>query len=109
MANVWSRAYVESLRQRVDSDRAGVYLALESHYRPFNPGAADQLLIQAQIASGSGAFGGFALAGNLLAKFQSPDNYNLTLDDFSNRIVTGLLDAIVKDFDIGRNESKGSE
>jgi Ca2+-binding RTX toxin-like protein len=87
--------------------RTEVYLYLYEAYKAIGtPEALDgarQLLLQAYITSFSGFIGGAAILGNAIAKFGSPENYNLTLTQFSIDIIAGLLDTI----DIEVNENGG--
>lgn len=64
-----------------DGNRGAAYL----YYYQLT--GSTQALIQAQITTGSGTFGGAALYGNYLAKIESGGAYNLTLEDFSARIL----------------------
>ncbi|MES2823262.1 MAG: hypothetical protein V4732_06660 [Pseudomonadota bacterium] len=76
-------------------DRGGAYL----YYYQLT--GSVQTLIQAQITTGSGTFGGGALYGNYLAKsseaLSSDGYYDLTLEDFSTRILQANIDAIQMD------------
>lgn len=56
-----------------------------------------QSLIQGQITTYSGAWGGLAMSGNYLAKLSDQENYQLTLDKFSADIIAGTLSAIISD------------
>ncbi|MGK0247956.1 MAG: hypothetical protein ACI910_000684, partial [Oleispira sp.] len=62
-----------------------------------------QALVQAQITTYSGFFGGAALYGNYLAKIANPDKYTLSLDQFSIDIVQANIDAIRIDINGGNN------
>ncbi|XPF95837.1 hypothetical protein ACM9HF_07450 [Colwellia sp. RE-S-Sl-9] len=85
--------HINELQQFItDGDRGGFYL----HYYELT--GEVQALVQAQITTYSGAWGGAAAAGNYLAKSTDPVNYTLTLDEFSNDIVLGTFAAIVNDF-----------
>jgi len=68
-------------QQRLDSgDRAGAYMEL------YKATGNEQLLMQAQITTYSGAIGGMAVEGNFRAKMANSDKYDLTLDQFSHEI-----------------------
>lgn len=68
-------------QQRLDAgDRAGAYIEL------YKVTGNEQLLMQAQITTYSGAIGGMALEGNFRAKLANPEKYTLTLDQFSHEI-----------------------
>jgi len=76
-----------SMRQ---GDRAGAYLAL------YGATGQEQLLLQAQITTYSGAVGGAALYGNYLAKSVNPELYNLSLDQFSIDILRATINLYAK-------------
>ena len=69
-----------------NGDRAGAYLEL------YKVTGTEQLLVQAQITTYSGAVGGMALEGNFRAKMANPENYDLTLDRFSHEIDQAVVD-----------------
>jgi hypothetical protein len=50
----------------VNHDRGGFYLAYYNFIKPFSPSGAEQVLLQAQISTYSGFFGGGALIGNAI-------------------------------------------
>ena len=52
----------------------------------------EQLLLQAQITTYSGAIGGMALEGNFRAKIANPDDYTVTLDQFSHEIDQAVVE-----------------
>ena len=64
--------------------------------------AAAQAILQAEVSTYSGFAGGGALIGNAIAKFSAPDQYNLTLDQFSYDVANGLLSAIKQSFWMAR-------
>lgn len=72
-------------------DRGGFYLRL------YQLTGEKQVLIQASITTYSGVWGGMAVTGNYLAKLSAPENYQLTLDQFSMDIIEGTLRAIKTD------------
>ncbi|SCC81400.1 hypothetical protein [Saliniramus fredricksonii] len=83
-------------------DRAGAYLYYYNLIRDVDRAAADQILMQMQITTYSGFFGGAALIGNSIAKDSNPDLYPPTLDIFSEEILRGLIltiEAAVEDPD----------
>jgi hypothetical protein len=103
--NGLTQAHLDLLIQLHGSgDRGGFYLAYASMLgqiaassntsRDLIDAAIQQCYVQAHISTYSGFIGGAALLGNAVAKFANPENYSLTLDQFSNEIVGGLLDAI---------------
>jgi len=67
-------------------DRAGAYIEL------YEVTGSEQLLLQAQITTYSGAVGGMALEGNFRAKQANPDTYKTTLDQFSHDIDKAVVD-----------------
>jgi len=74
-------AAAERAQVRLDAgDRAGAYIEL------YEVTGSEQLLLQAQITTYSGAVGGMALEGNFRAKHANPDTYKTTLDNFSHDI-----------------------
>jgi len=80
-------AAAERAQTRLDAgDRAGAYLEL------YEVTGSEQLLLQAQITTYSGAVGGMALEGNFRAKHANPDNYKVTLDQFSHQIDSAVVD-----------------
>ena len=66
-------------------DRGGAYLEL------YLITGNEQLLLQAQITTYSGAAGGMAIDGNYQAKVNNPELYKLTLDDFSHQIDAAVV------------------
>lgn len=85
-------------------DRGGAYLYYYNLIKDVNRDAASQILIQAQITTYSGFFGGAALIGNAIAKNSNPDKYPAEgLDKFSSDIVQGLIDAIVAELNINQD------
>ncbi len=88
-------AAADRAQQRLDrGDRAGAYLEL------YKVTGNEQLLLQAQITTYSGAVGGMALEGNFRAKIANPDTYTVTLDQFSTDIdqaVVGLAKDMARD------------
>lgn len=93
---------VDQIQYILDSgNRAGAYLYYYELIKTYDADAAWQILIQAQITSYSGFFGGAALIGNALAKHSNPTLYNLSLDEFSRQIVQGLVDNIQEELDLG--------
>jgi hypothetical protein len=91
-----TQEHVNELQGFLDNgDRGGFY------WRLFELTDSNQILIQGQISTYSGAWGGLALSGNYLAKLQDQENYTLTLDDFSTRIAQGTLDSIVRNIGEG--------
>jgi Ca2+-binding RTX toxin-like protein len=76
-------------------DRGGAYLYYYNLIKNVDRDAVSQILIQAQITTYSGFFGGAAMIGNAIAKNSNPDKYPAEgLDKFSADIVQGLIDAI---------------
>ena len=74
-------AAAERAQVRLEAgDRAGAYIEL------YEVTGIEQLLLQAQITTYSGAVGGMALEGNFRAKHANPDDYKTTLDKFSHDI-----------------------
>lgn len=76
-----------------DGDRGGFYwdyYKLTGEY---------QAMVQGQITTYSGTWGGMAMVGNYLAKLADQKNYELTLDKFSTDIIAGTLAEIANDFD----------
>ena len=74
-------AAADRAQQRLDrGDRGGAYLEL------YKVTGSEQILLQAQITTYSGAVGGMALEGNFRAKIANPDDYTPTLDQFSHDI-----------------------
>jgi len=74
-------AAADRAQLRLDrGDRGGAYLEL------YKVTGSEQILLQAQITTYSGAVGGMALEGNFRAKIANPDDYKLTLDKFSHDI-----------------------
>ncbi|SFI31048.1 hypothetical protein [Bradyrhizobium sp. cf659] len=93
---------IDKIQELLDSgDRAGAYIYYYELIKDVDPSAGRQILIQAQITTYSGFFGGAALIGNALAKHANPDLYPPTLDGFSVDIVQGLINAIKADFTNG--------
>jgi hypothetical protein len=84
-------------------DRAGAYLYYYNLIKDVDREAANQILMQMQITTYSGFFGGAALIGNAIAKDSNPDLYPETLDQFSDEIGRGLLSTIA--FQIGEGSS----
>ncbi len=81
-------------------NRAEFYLA---YYQLLKDNGADvdalkQILIQTQISTYSGFFGGAALLGNAIALAANPEPYPGPLDNFSYEICVGMLAAIQADF-----------
>lgn len=70
---------------RVDGNRGQFY------WRYYEMTGEYQALIQAQITTYSGVWGGLAVTGNYFAKLVDQQNYHLTLDAFSFQIANGLL------------------
>ncbi len=93
MSNVvLTMADVDAMNAILDSgDRAGAYLYYYNIIRDVDRAAADQILMQMQITTYSGFFGGAALIGNSIAKDSNPDLYPETLDLFSEQILRGLI------------------
>ncbi|MCH2547996.1 MAG: hypothetical protein MK052_10365 [Alphaproteobacteria bacterium] len=86
--------------------RGEFYVELAKIYANFettSQSAIDQILIQAQITTGGGSWGGAAILGNAVAQQNAGDSYNVTLDDFSLEIAKRLLDGIKADFDNGKS------
>lgn len=87
-----TQEHITELQALLDNgDRGGFY------WRLFELTDSNQILIQGQISTYSGSWGGLALSGNYLAKLQDQENYGLTLDDFSTQIARGTLDSIIAD------------
>ncbi|MFY1054500.1 hypothetical protein ACOQNP_23020 [Ectopseudomonas khazarica] len=85
---------VAGLAQKLaDGDRGGFYW---EYYRLTGE---YQALIQGQITTYSGTWGGMAMVGNYLAKLTDQENYDVTLDKFSTLIIAGTLGAIARDDD----------
>nr|AYN62292.1 hypothetical protein [Heteroscytonema crispum UCFS10] len=79
-------------------DRGGAYLYYYNLIKDVDREAVSQILIQAQITTYSGFFGGAAMIGNAIANNSNPDKYPAEgLDKFSSDIVQGLIDAIAKE------------
>ena len=57
--------------------------------------------IQAQITTYSGGWGGGALVGNAMARYNNPLEYTIELDDFSFWIDTSVITAVQEDIDAG--------
>nr|CAA6814394.1 MAG: Unknown protein [uncultured Thiotrichaceae bacterium] len=68
------------------NDRANAYLEL------YNATGEEQLVLQTQITTYTGAIGSMALVGNMLAKDANPEKYKLSLDQFSLDILQGTHD-----------------
>jgi hypothetical protein len=103
--NGLTQAHLSLLTQlHASADRGGFYLAYAAMLKQIVPtsltgattiaSAIKQCEVQAHISTYSGFIGGAALLGNAVAKFANPDIYTLTLDQFSNDIVKGFLEAI---------------
>ena len=79
-------AAADRAQLRLDrGDRAGAYIEL------YKVTGSEQILLQAQITSYSGAVGGMALEGNFRAKMANPEDYTLTLDQFSHDIDRAVI------------------
>ncbi|WP_344807708.1 hypothetical protein [Allohahella marinimesophila] len=90
---------VDKASARLDQgDRAGAYLEL------YSVTGNEQLLMQAQITTYSGAIGGMALEGNFRAKMAKPEQYTLTLDQFSHEIDKAVIGLARNAADEGRPE-----
>lgn len=95
-----TQADVNNLSSLLNSgDRGGFYYEYANLIRSASPTGYEQALIQMQITTYSGVWGGAAIAGNYAAYVSAdpPSNYNVTLDQFSQEIAARLLDAIVLD------------
>jgi Ca2+-binding RTX toxin-like protein len=80
---------LNEIKALLDSgDRGGAY------YRYYELTGSLQALIQAQITTYSGAWGGLAMVGNYFAKLANQDVYDLTLDKFSYDIDKRLFDEV---------------
>ncbi len=92
-------AAAQRAEARLDAgDRAGAYIEL------YEVTGSEQLLLQAQITTYSGAVGGMALEGNFRAKHANPDKYKTTLDQFSYDIDKEVVDLATRSAEIGEPE-----
>ncbi len=92
-------AAAERAQIRLDAgDRAGAYIEL------YEVTGSEQLLLQAQITTYSGAVGGMALEGNFRAKHANPDDYKVTLDQFSHQIDQAVVELAKDSADAGKPE-----
>ena len=78
-----------------EADRGRFYLEVAELYRETD--AFEQVMIQAEITTYSGAIGGSALLGNHHAQQHGGDKYDVTLDEFSWEIADRFLEAMEKD------------
>ncbi len=103
--NGLTQAHVALLNELWNSDdRGGFYLAYANMLSQMQPTsntssalisqAIQQCIMQAHISTYSGFIGGAALLGNAIAKYSDPENYKISLDQFSKDIVGGLFAAI---------------
>ena len=93
---------MRSLLQK--GDRGGAYLYYYNLIKDDDRDAVSQILIQAQITTYSGFFGGAAMIGNAIAKNSNPDKYPKEgLDKFSSDIVEGLINAIAAEVNAGQD------
>ena len=72
----------------VKGDRGGFY------YRYYELTGSEQALVQAQITTYSGHWGGLAINGNTIAKYNNPEIYKISLDQFSQDIAKALFDDV---------------
>lgn len=92
-------AAAERAQERLNNgDRAGAYLEL------YEVTGNEQLVLQAQITTYSGALGGMALEGNFRAKMANPDQYTITLDQFSHEIDQAVVTEAATAAELGRPE-----
>ena len=91
-----SESDVASLRTILESGNRG-----EFYWRYYEMTGEYQALIQAQITTYSGVWGGLAASGNYLAKLTDQKNYTISLDQFSYDIAAGLLLRIESDVSKG--------
>ena len=92
MSTILTQANIDQLTQLFNSgDRGGFY------WEYYKITGEYQALIQGQITTYSGTWGGLAMSGNYLAKITDQENYNLTLDEFSADIIAGTLNSILSD------------
>jgi hypothetical protein len=80
----------------VKGDRGGFY------YRYYELTGSEQALVQAQITTYSGHWGGLAINGNTVAKFNNPEIYNISLDQFSQDIAVALFKAVEQEVEDGK-------
>lgn len=83
------------------ADRGAFYLLYYELIKGSEVSGARQILMQAQISTYSGFFGGAALLGNAMAKFANPDIYTRSIDEFSWIIADNLLNEIEKNLVLG--------
>jgi Ca2+-binding RTX toxin-like protein len=88
--------HVSTLRELWEADDRGAFYL---YYYKLT--GSVQSLIQAHIGTYSGLYGGAALIGNAIAKHSNPELYSISLDEFSSRIVQGLLVGIEESFQNG--------
>ncbi|WP_422136764.1 hypothetical protein [Endozoicomonas sp. ALD040] len=93
-------AIMDSLINQGKRAEAYIYYAKLSN---LNVEQTNQLMLQAQITTYSGVIGGAALEGNYGAKVSDPENYNLSLDQFTVDIEKGLVSAIRADIESGNS------
>jgi Ca2+-binding RTX toxin-like protein len=84
-----------------ENRRAEVYIYYSKLIGNQDPGAIQQLMLQQQITTYSGAAGGSALEGNFNAKVNNQDIYP-NLDDFSHDIILGMIVTLSNDVENGR-------
>jgi hypothetical protein len=85
--SILQQSTVDRMHARIMlNDRASAYLEL------YSATGSEQLLMQAQITTYSGAIGSLALVGNMLAKDMGGESYNVSLDQFSLEILVGTKD-----------------
>lgn len=81
-------------------DRGGFYYAYAQMVKSENSNTFDQVMIQAQITTYGGEWGGAAILGNAYAQAYAGNDangdpkYNLTLDDFSYDIAGRLFEGV---------------
>jgi hypothetical protein len=86
-----AQADIDKMQDLLDSgDRAGAYLYYYELIKNVDPSAGHQILIQAQITTYSGFFGGAALIGNALAKHANPALYPPTLEPSAQSALRAL-------------------
>lgn len=96
-------AAADRAQQRLDrGDRAGAYIEI------YKVTGSEQILLQAQITSYSGAVGGMALEGNFRAKMANPEKYTLTLDRFSHDIDQAVITLAEESANLGKPEKFNS-
>gem|GEM_PF-3357972 len=88
---------VDNLEVTLNSgDRGGFYLQLAEVYKAegASQAAIDQIIVQSQITTGSGLWGGAAALGNAYAQENGGVDYDVTLDTFSRQIGERFLEGI---------------